>query len=65
MVKNVEQLIKRMQMQINPHYDMHVKHVNQIFDMSRHPIEVVWNAFNFGYAQGVKAEKVAQRRAGV
>lgn len=50
---------------ISPHYDLTSYHACEIKENSREIYDVIHNAFKFGYMQGVKAEKVAQRKLGV
>jgi len=47
---------------INPHYDMCLEQVDEIYNNSSHKIDAIFSAFCFGYAQGLKAAKAARRK---
>lgn len=46
----------------NPYYAMRVRHANEIQEAFGGSYDAIYCAFRFGYAQGVKAQKAAQKR---
>jgi len=47
---------------VNREYDLRIEHMNTIRDYSIDACVMGINLFKFGYAQGVKAERAAQRK---
>ena len=62
MEKNTMDVIKSIQKNINRYYVISVADCTEIYENSPDPVDVIYNAFCFGYAQGSKAEKAAQRK---
>ena len=64
---DVMRTIDNVREKINPHYDLRAYHMYRIVEISPTTFELIGNAFNFGYVQGSKAERMKQRisRGGV
>lgn len=58
---NALKTIENIKGKINPRYDMTIHHIQVITGNSSNVFELACNSFCFGYAQGIKAEKAAQR----
>lgn len=58
---NALKTIERTRDKINPRYDMTIHHIQVLLSESSTAYELACNSFCFGYAQGIKAEKAAQR----
>ena len=58
---NVMKKIQEMRGNINPYYDMSIEDMITIINNSNEGFEIA-NAFNFGYIQGMKAQKAKDRR---
>lgn len=56
-VKNTMGIIKEATDNINIFYDLRVGNINDIYCNSSNPIDMIINAFRFGYMQGSKATK--------
>lgn len=54
---NVIAMIEKNRSKVNPHYDLKIDEAIKIRDMSQGIFNLICNAFVFGYAQGVKAQK--------
>ena len=57
MVKNTMEVIKEATDNIDIFYDLRVGNVNDIYCNSSNPIDMIINAFRFGYMQCSKATK--------
>lgn len=51
------ELIKNTKRKINPNYNAKIREIDAIYSSSIDKIQLILNAFTFGYAQGVKAQK--------
>ena len=47
---------------INPHYDLRADSMYRIVEISPTKYDLIYSAFNFGYAQGMKAERARQKK---
>lgn len=62
-MKNVSRTIKVAEaVKVNSYYDMRVRHAREIQEAFGGTFDAIYCAFRFGYAQGVRAEKAAQKR---
>ena len=59
---NVMKKIQEMRENINPYYDMSIEDMITIINNSNEGFEIVSNAFNFGYIQGMKAQKAKDKK---
>lgn len=64
-VKNTMQLIKSSIGKIHPKYDLCSNNVQDIFEGSNDPYDLISNGFRFGYLQGMKAAKAKQVKSEV
>ncbi|MCI8332851.1 MAG: hypothetical protein HFE78_08520 [Clostridiales bacterium] len=62
MQRNTLQIIENMKGKINPHYDMLVSDMDVIYTSGENIVDIISNAFKFGYAQGAKAQKKEDKR---
>ena len=62
-VKNVKNVIKSVRGTINPYYDMGYENVTEIYRTNSSVCDMIWDAFAFGYAQGIKAANAEMRKA--
>ncbi len=58
---NALKTIENIKGKINPRYDMTVHHIQALLSESSTACELAYNSFTFGYAQGIRAAKDAQR----
>lgn len=58
---NALKTIENIKGKINPRYDMTVHHIQVITGNSSNVFELAYNSFTFGYAQGIRTAKAAQR----
>lgn len=46
----------------NTHYDLYIRNIEDIYKNNTNVVEMIIDAFVFGYAQGSKAERKAQSK---
>lgn len=59
---NVMKKIQEMKWKINPNYDMSIENIQTLVNNSDEGLDLVSNAFTFGYIQGMKAQKAKDRK---
>ena len=59
---NVMKNIQEMKGKINPNYDMSIENIQTLVNNSDEGLDLVSNAFTFGYIQGMKAQKAKDRK---
>ncbi len=59
-VKNTMRLVNSIIGKIHPRYDLCSNNVQDIFEGSNDPYDLISNSFRFGYLQGMKAAKAEQ-----
>ncbi|WP_298093148.1 hypothetical protein [uncultured Catenibacterium sp.] len=59
---NVMKKIQEMRGKINIYYDMDIEDMEKIYNSSNDVFSLISNAFNFGYFQGMKAQKAKDRK---
>lgn len=59
---NVMKKIQEMRGKINPYYDMSIENIQTLVNNSDEGLDLVSNAFTFGYIQGMKAQKAKDRK---
>ena len=64
-MKNVVEKSKSTLGKINPHYDISVLNVKEIYEKSSSPFDMICTGFRFGYIQGMKAAKAEISRGRV
>ena len=64
MVRNTMKLVNKAEGKISDGYDMHTKNMLDIYNASNGDrCRMIFNAFRFGYMQGMKAAKAEMRKA--
>lgn len=59
---NVMKKIQEMRGKINIYYDMDIEDMGKIYNSSNDGFSLISNAFTFGYIQGMKAQKVKDKK---
>lgn len=54
--------IQEMKGKINPNYDMSIENIQTLVNNSDEGVDLVSNAFTFGYIQGMKAQKAKDKK---
>ncbi len=62
-MKKLMQKINKYKHKINPLYVMRMSDFEQIYRGSHGLVEMIYNAFAFGYMQGMNAAKAEMRKA--
>lgn len=63
-IKNAVQKAESMTGKINPHYDMSISNMKEIYRESIGVWDMIHYSFQFGYLQGMKAARAEMKKGG-